>query len=274
MTTFGEAAVSLSGVSKTYVRRRGPINWLKRKPRLDTEALKSVDLEVRAGELVALVGENGAGKTTLLKILAGLVTATDGRLRLGGIDAVKQPEVARGQVGYALAEERSFYWRLKVKDNLRFFASLHKRFGSSADERIEQLAGSLGLSDLLDRRFMDLSLGQKQRVSIARALLSDPPILLFDEATRSLDPGHAKRVRRLVREVLVDRQRRAVIFATHDLEEARQIADRVVLLSAGEIAAEGRYEQISTQIEACFAEEAAAEDPAFSEVLLSSTPSG
>lgn len=272
MTTFGEAAVSLAGVSKTYPRRRGPIQWLRRRPRLDTEALRSVDLQVSAGELVALVGENGAGKTTLLKILAGLVTATAGQLRLGGIDAIKKPEEARGQVGYALAEERSFYWRLKVKDNLRFFASLHKRFGPAADERIEQLGASLGLTKLLERRFMDLSLGQKQRVSIARALLSDPPVLLFDEATRSLDPGHAKRVRRLVREVLVDRQRRAVIFATHDLEEARQIADRVILLSAGQIAAQGTYDQISTQIEACFAEEAAAEDPAFSEVL-SSTPS-
>lgn len=246
-----------------HLRRRGRELLTPWKPKRRTVALSGVDLEVGRSELVAVLGPNGAGKTTLLKILATLVRPSAGEATVDGIDVVKRPDAARARLGYVLTEERSFYWRLTCRDNLRFFCALQGLYGRAATARIEELAAMLGLSDQLSREFMDLSAGQKQRVAIARGLISDPPVLLFDEATRSLDPGRAERVRRVIREVLVERQGKAVLFATHDLDEAKALSDRTVLMKEGRVACEGRFSDLEPQIREIFREEAKAEDEAF-----------
>jgi ABC-2 type transport system ATP-binding protein len=207
-----------------------------------------VSLSLRPGELVALLGPNGAGKTTLLKILATLILPTSGKAQIDGIDVVAHPDRAKEKFGYVLADERSFFWRISCKDNLMFFAALQGLYGKTARGRIRDLAGLLGLVDLLDKDFMDISTGQKQRMAIARGLLSNPPVMLFDEATRSLDPGRAEHVRRLVREVLVEREKKAVLFATHDLAEAKEISDRVILMTKGKISAEGPYARVEKEV--------------------------
>ena len=224
------------------------------------EALCGVDLKVRAGELVALLGPNGAGKTTLLKILAALVSPDAGAIVIDGLDAIRHPEALRSRVGYVLAEERSFYWRLSVQDNLRFFAALEGLHGRAATLRIAALADLLALGTLLTREFADLSSGQKQRVAIARGLLADPPVVLFDEATRSLDPGRTAQVQRVIRRVLIEDGQKAVIFATHELDEARALADRAVVMRHGSIAAEGPYAEIEDEVKQLFQKEAEAED--------------
>jgi ABC-2 type transport system ATP-binding protein len=259
-----EALVRVEALAKTFYGRRGlreiVMPW--RRPKA-TEALRGVDLEVRRGELVAVVGPNGAGKTTLLEILATLVRPTSGRALVAGVDVAEDPDGARQRIGYVLTDERSFFFRLSCKDNLRFFAALQGLFGKAADDRIGELAALLGLEAELPKDFMDLSSGQKQRTAIARGLLADPPVLLFDEATRSLDPGRAARVRRVIREVLVDRGAKAVLFATHDLEEARLLSDRTVLMTEGRIAAQGAFAELEEPIAAVFAEEARREDEAY-----------
>lgn len=217
-------------------------------------ALDGVDLAVEPGELLALVGPNGAGKTTLLDILAGLVLPDAGQVDVPG------------RPGYALADERSFWLRLDVRDNLRFFAAL-EGLGPRADHRIDELAGALGLVGLLRRPFGTLSQGQKQRAAIARGLLRDPAVLLFDEATRALDPGRARRFRRLVREVLVERHRKTVLYATHDLAEAAALGDRTALLVDGKVAALGPFPFIRVEVEAAFEREADAEDHALAQLL-------
>lgn len=242
------------------LKKRGLQIFMPWRPRSTIEALRGVSLEVRAGELVALLGPNGAGKTTLLKILAALVSPDAGAIFIDGIDATHRPEWLRSQVGYVLTEERSFYWRLTVQDNLRFFAALEGLHGRAATRRIETLAVYLALDTLLTREFSDLSSGQKQRVAIARGLLSDPPIVLFDEATRSLDPGRAAQVQRVVRKVLVEDGQKAVIFATHELDEARALADRAIAMRHGTIFAEGPYQDIAGEVDRLFREEAETED--------------
>lgn len=261
-------AVRIRGLTKDYPRRRGLAGWLRPwRPAPTIPALVGVDLDVRRGELVALLGPNGAGKTTLLKILAGLVSATGGEVRVGDVDVARRPELGRARVGYVLTEERSFFWRLTVQDNLRFFAALEGWFGAEATARSRHVAGLFALEHLLDRRFSDLSAGQRQRVALARGLLADPEVVVFDEATRALDPGRAAQVRRLVRTLLVERQQRAVIFATHDLEEARALSDRVVLLSGGEVARDAPYAEVEAEVQRVFAAEAAAEESALDAIL-------
>ncbi|MCK6551094.1 ABC transporter ATP-binding protein [Myxococcota bacterium] len=254
-------AIEVRGLAKIFEGRRHVRElvtfWRKPKP---TVALDGVDLSVGHGELVAVLGPNGAGKTTMLKILATLILPSRGEVRVEGVDVVGAPERVRQRLGYVLADERSFFWRLSCRENLRFFASLQGIFGRDAEARIQELAMLVGLTEHLDRDFMDLSTGQKQRMAIARGLVADPTVVIFDEATRSLDPGHAAHVRRVIREILVERAKKAVLFATHDLHEARELADRVVLMAKGRVAAEGRYEDVEARVHELFREEARAEE--------------
>ena len=256
------APIRIEGLTKTFRGRATRADWLRWRRPKPIRALESVDLAVRAGELVALIGPNGAGKTTLLKVLATLVRPSSGRAWVDDVDVVAYPHAARAKVGYVLAEERSFFWRISVRENLRFFAALQDIHGREADVRVQTVSALVGLTDLLERRFSDLSLGQRQRVAIARGLLANPPIILFDEATRSLDPGRAGRLRRVIREVLVDGSQKAVLFATHDLDEARALADRIVLMVDGQIAADGQYADLEPRVRHVFEAEARAEDEA------------
>ncbi len=268
MTPPPQPAVQIQALTKDYARSRGLRGWRGPwRPGPKVCALAGVDLHAHAGELVAVLGPNGAGKTTLLKVLAGLVSASSGRVLVHGTDVVQRPEAGRARVGYVLTEERSFFWRLSVQDNLRFFAALEGLKGAERKDRLTWVAQLLALGDLLDRRFSDLSAGQRQRVALARGMLADPPVLVFDEATRALDPGRSEQVRRMVRELIVDRQGRAVLFATHDLHEAQAIADRVVLLAGGKVACEGRFEQVQAEVAEAFRAEAEAEEGALASVL-------
>lgn len=260
--------VQIRNLHKTFhPRRRLPELLRPWRPRPVVPALQGVDLEVDRGELVVLVGPNGAGKTTLLEVLADLVAPDAGEVWVDGLALGRAGAGLRGRVGYVLTEERSFFLRLTVRQNLQFFAALEGMAPASAGAGIEAAAARLGLLELLDRRVAELSRGQKQRVGIARGLLADPPLLLFDEATRALDPGRTERFLRLVREVLVGREGKTVLFATHRLEEAERLADRAVLMREGRIAAEGRWPAVRAAAEAAFAAEADAEDAALARLL-------
>jgi ABC-2 type transport system ATP-binding protein len=252
------SAVEIRALAKTFRGRRRLRSFWKKGAAV--EALRGVDLDVERGELVAVLGPNGAGKTTMLKILATLITPSAGTVRVEGIDLAKDPELARDRLGYVLTDERSFYWRISVYENLRFFAALQGLAGAKARARIETLASLVGITEQLPRDFADLSSGQRQRAAIARGLLSDPPVVMFDEATRSLDPGRAEHLRRVIREVLVEREQKAVLFATHDLVEARALADRVVLMAEGKIVRVGPYAEIEDDILKLFREEAGREE--------------
>ncbi len=264
--------VEVRGLKKTFRVKKSARELLTPwKPRRTVAALQGVDLVVRRGELVALLGPNGAGKTTLLKVLASLVQPDEGTAKIQGVDVVKASDRVRTLMGYVLAEERSFFWRLSCWDNLRFFGALQGLYGKALEARLHELGTLLGLTEHFQREFMVLSRGQKQRVAIARGMIVDPPVLLFDEATRSLDPGQAERVRRVIRELLVERGKKTVVFATHDLDEARELADRVVLLAKGRIVCEGRYEDLEGQLLEKFREEADDGGDAFERLLGAGT---
>jgi ABC-2 type transport system ATP-binding protein len=232
-------ALSIDHISKTY-----PIPFLRlkktfgRKFKPPVEAVRDVSFEVQDGEIFGLIGPNGAGKTTLTKMIATLIQPTSGQITVKGFDSVRDDEEVRRNVGLAGAEERSFYWRLNAEQNLLFFARLYGLSGRRAKQRIAELLELLQIGDLSRRRFAELSTGNKQRLSVARAMLADPPILLLDEPTRSLDPIAAARMRATIKALTKNLERRVTVFLTsHNLAEVEELCDRVAVIGRGQIRA-------------------------------------
>lgn len=233
-------AVLAEGLVKRYPVFRG-FRELLRRPfdRRTVTALDGLDLRVERGRVFCLLGPNGAGKTTLIKILATLVLPDGGRAEVDGRDVAREPGPAKRAVGYAVGEERSFYWRLTGRQNLEFFGALYGLRGPARDRRIAEVLGLVGLEAAADLRFNAYSTGMKQMLAFARSLLADAPILLVDEPTRSLDPLAAERIRAFLREELAGRQGKTVLWATHDLGEAADRADDIAVISRGRIRLQG-----------------------------------
>jgi len=268
MSKSSPAAISVQGLSKTFKPKRALSKMLQFwKKSEHIHALTDVTFEVKPGELVTLVGPNGAGKSTLLKSISTIIRPNSGHISVMGIDALEHPRQVREQIGYILADERSFYWRLSCRENLKFFGALQGLFGEACDVRISELSAMFGLSRQLDKEFMNLSTGQRQRLAVARGLLADPAVVLFDEATRSLDPGRADRLRWLVRELLVNQRGKSVVFASHDMDEVRSMSDRCALMVGGKLQCFDRFEKIEDEIRVSFEEESQLENEEFQRVF-------
>lgn len=209
--------VRVTGLQKTYPLQRFPFSGKRR-----ARVLSGVDFEVRRGEVVGVLGANGAGKTTILHIIAGLTHADSGSVTFEG----------ERSIGICSSADRSFYFRLTLRENLRFFGKLAGLSGAVLSNRIESLFESLELGEFADRRYAQCSTGTRQRTALARALLNDPAILLLDEPTRAIDPLHAERFRRFVRD-LAATGGKAVVLATNLLEEAWSTCDRILLIESG-----------------------------------------
>jgi ABC-2 type transport system ATP-binding protein len=201
------------------------------------KALKGISLQVQPGEAVAILGTNGAGKTTLLRILATLLLPTRGRVMVGGFDAEKEPAAVRRQLGYHAGSDLGFYGRLSGSDNLRFFGRLNHLSDSFLRSRIADLAKQFELEETLERQVRTLSSGTIQRLSLARALLHEPKVLLLDEPTRSLDALAAADFRTFLKAQVLQRSGTSLLFASHTLSEIELLAHRVAILKEGELIA-------------------------------------
>jgi len=231
--------MSASLVELDHVNRSfgGGLRWkslarLKVRYQARRQVLKDVSFTLGAGEWLAIMGTNGSGKTTILKMIAGLVRAEDGRVLVEGMDVRTHGSAARRVVGYSLADERSFQWRLTARENLRFFASLEGLSGVERTRRVNELLSAMDLDAQAERPFGEFSTGIRQRLAIARALLRRPRVLLLDEPTRSLDTSHATEVWRVIREEMDDNGG-SVIVATHRSEEAAEYCQQLRVLKEG-----------------------------------------
>jgi len=211
--------IDVQGASRSYGR---------------TIAVDRLSLVVQPGEIHALLGRNGAGKTTVLRMITGLVAPTAGVVRVQGVEVSGDVRAVCTVVGLVPSGDRSFYLRLSAVENLMFFGRLHGLRKGHARQRARDVLAEVGLSEAEIRRPMSgYSHGMQKRVSVARALLTDPSVLLVDEATHDLDPDGATTVRSLVR-AAADRGA-AVLWATQRVEEVRGFADRVTLLEGGSV---------------------------------------
>lgn len=207
-------------------------------------AVNKVNIQIKKGELFGLLGSNGAGKTTLIKILCTLVLPTSGRAFVNGMKVTKDGKRIRKIIGYVVGDERSFYWRLTGRQNLKFFAKLNNIAHREAGLRIEKLLSDTELTRDADKMVKDYSTGMRKKLAIARGLLTNPEIIFMDEPTNGLDPISAQKVRRLIREKFVGEEKKTVVFATHNLHEAEELCDRIAIIHGGEEQISGTVEEI------------------------------
>ena len=206
-------------------------------------ATNNINLSIKDGEFFGLLGPNGAGKTTLVKLLCCLVIPNSGTAQVFGHDILKEEAEVKKLVGLVTADERSFYWRLSGRENLQFHAALYHLKKNQADKRINELLDMLEMSDKADIRFQNYSTGMRQKMAIARGLLTGPRILFVDEPTRSLDPVSARNVRQFFKE-RVSGMGSTVVLATHNLNEAEQLCDRLAIIAHGQVKALGSVPEL------------------------------
>lgn len=204
-------------------------------------AVADLSLEVRGGEVYALLGPNGAGKTTALRCLASLLTPTSGTTWVDGVCTQDDPVGVRRRLAF-LAASMGLYERLSATELVQYFGQLHGLEGDRLDERVEAMIELFGIESFRDRLCGRLSTGQRQRVSLARALVHDPPALILDEPTIGLDVLSGQTIYEFI-----DRERargKAVLFSTHQMDEVDLLADRVGVLRAGRLVAEGSPQSV------------------------------
>ena len=244
----GPSTISIQNLSKTFPRRRSVLQTLRHPlTPIRTPVLNGVSLDVAEGELFGVLGLNGAGKTTLLKILATLILPEAGTATIGGFDLNEAPKRVRDILALMTADERSLHWRLSALENMRLFAALHGLTAAEGLSRSLEALETVKLADVGDKMVGTYSSGMRQRLLLARALISRPRVLLLDEPTRSLDPVSAHEFRRTLRDDIIGRQGATVILATHNSEEAFHYCDRVAVLHQGTVAAVGSARELSMQ---------------------------
>jgi ABC-2 type transport system ATP-binding protein len=217
---MADSVIEVSGLAKSYN---------------GTPAVDDVNFAVAAGETVALLGANGAGKTTTIAMLLGLLLPSRGEIRILGEDMVRHRQRVLGRINFS-SPYVDLPRRLTVRQNLVFFAKLYGIV--AARRRVEQLAEELGLGAFLNQRSGSLSAGQKTRVSLAKALINQPEVLLLDEPTASLDPDSGDWARGYL-EAYQQRSGAAILLASHNMAEVERLGDRVLMMRAGRIVDQG-----------------------------------
>jgi ABC-2 type transport system ATP-binding protein len=214
-------AIEISGLTKVYGNA-------------ETRAVDDVSLAVPAGTVFGFLGPNGAGKTTTIKILAGLLSATSGHVRVNGYDVARKRSAAMEQIGAVLEGSRNVYWTLTAWQNLLYFGRLKGMRKAAAQARAEELLTGLELWERRNDKVGDYSRGMQQKVAIAAALIADPPILLLDEPTIGLDVEATRTVKGWVRSLSTDRGK-TVLLTTHQMNVVEELCDRVAVIRRGQV---------------------------------------
>jgi sodium transport system ATP-binding protein len=214
--------IEVAGLCKTFRDAAGQ----------PVKAVDDISFSARPGEILGLLGPNGAGKTTTLRILCTLLRPTAGTARVAGFDVVTQADEVRRHVGF-LSATTGVYDRMTAREMVEYYGRLNGLTGEKLESRIAELFDTLGMHDIRDVRGMKMSTGQKQKVSIARALIHDPPVLILDEPTNGLDVLVQRSVLQQVKG-LRDRGK-CVIYSTHIFREVEKLCDRVAIIHRGHV---------------------------------------
>lgn len=216
-------AVSAEGIYKHY----------KNGTHGKKEVLKNVSIDIEEGEIFGILGPNGAGKTTLISILSTLTIPDAGKVKVFGIDALKDANRVKSIVNITSGNP-NFPWSLTVYENLRYFTMLYGL--KNSEKAINNVIGILELEPFRNSRFESLSTGTKQRLSLAKALLNEPRLIFLDEPTMGLDPDMAIKIRKLIRHIH-EEKKITIVLTTHYMKEAEELCGRIAFIKAGEIIA-------------------------------------
>ncbi|MFB6200490.1 MAG: ABC transporter ATP-binding protein [Halorhabdus sp.] len=231
------ATLAVEGLSKTFGDGPDAVT-----------AVDDVSFTVGSGEVVGLLGPNGAGKTTTIKSILGLVLPDSGEVRIEGIDVYDRPRAAYEHVDAMLEGARNDYWRLTVRENLRYFAAIRGQDPDAVAGRHEELLDALDLAERADTAVRDLSRGMKQKVSLASVLAGDVSVAFLDEPTLGLDVESSLTLRReLVRRA--DERNLTLLLSSHDMDVVEDVCDRVVIMSDGRIVADDSVENLLADFE-------------------------
>lgn len=231
-------AVEAIGLRKTFVS-----GWLRKRR---VEALRGVDLAVPDGAFWGILGPNGAGKTTFLSILSNLLTPEDGEVRILGLDLQTHAMDLRQKINLS-SGHANFLWSLTVRENLEYYAMLYGLSKKDRQRKLEELFHLFDLSSFARVRFEELSTGTKQKLSLAKALLNEPELLLLDEPTVGLDPDVARRIRELI-QMLHREKGTTILMTTHNMKEAETLCEEVAFIKSGMIKALGSPQKLKREL--------------------------
>jgi len=207
----------------------------------DIRAVHGISFRCQPGQIYGLLGANGAGKTTALRLLATILRPTNGTARVAGFDIREQPEKVRANVGF-LSTATALYGRLTARETVEYFGRLNGLNGDKLRRRTEELFALLGINEFADRRCDKLSTGMKQKISIARTLVHDPPVMIFDEPTLGLD---VRAARTIVGFIPASRSRgKTVIFSSHVMSEVQKLCDYIGIIHEGRLLAGGSLAEL------------------------------
>lgn len=209
----------------------------------DLYAVNDLSFTADKGEIVVLLGVNGAGKTTTMRMLSTVLQPTSGTADLEGYDLLKEAQNVRANLGF-LSGDTGLYARLTARETISYFARLYDVPEDVIDNRIKEMAELLDMHAFLDKKIDFLSTGMKQKVSIARSIIHDPPIMIFDEPTAGLDILTAKNIISFIHKCKDDGK--CVLFSTHIMREAERIADKIVMIHQGKVLAQGSWDDFKT----------------------------
>ncbi len=240
--------IKVEGLSKRFklnrrMRRELGEGFMK-SPSL--EALKDVSFECRPGRVFGLLGPNGAGKTTALRIIATMLRPSGGRVMVSGVDVEEDPRAVREKIGF-LTGNTGLYHRLTALEMVRYHADLHMMPSALFESQKRKLFDLLDINDFADRRVAQLSSGMKQKVSIARTMISDPPVVVFDEPTLGLDVMTSRSIIDLIRDCRT--QGKTVLFSTHQMSEVKLLCDDIAILHRGRLYFNGSIESFEAQMQ-------------------------
>jgi len=204
-------------------------------------AVDAVSFRCQPGQIYGLLGANGAGKTTCLRMLATILQPTDGTATVAGFDINDQPEKVRAHVGF-LSTATALYGRLTARETVEYFGRLNGLNGGALKKRVAELFQLLDVGEFADRRCDKLSTGMKQKVSIARTLVHDPPVMIFDEPTVGLDVMTARTIVGFIRDCRT--RGKTVIFSTHVMSEAEKLCDTIGIIHDGKLLTEGTLAEL------------------------------
>lgn len=207
----------------------------------EVHAVDGLGFTCHAGEVFGLLGANGAGKTTTLRVLSTVIRPTEGTARVMGHDVVKDPEAVRRSLGFYSAST-ALYPRLTGRETIEFFARVNRYPKDAVPERVEELVQRFGIQEYQDTRVEKLSSGMKQKVSMARTVAHDPPVLIFDEPTVGLDVMNALEMVRVIRELRDEGK--TILFSSHIMSEVEKLCDRIGVIHRGRLLALGTLEEL------------------------------
>ena len=205
-------------------------------------AVKNVSFEVPQGKILGLLGPNGAGKTTILRMLSTAIKPTGGQATVMGLNLVEKPLEIRKKIGF-LSGSTGLYDRLTPREMVAYYGKLHGMPSDQLESRMRQIFETLEMGSFLDKRNSSLSSGMKQKVSIARTIIHDPEVIVFDEPTTGLDVAAAENILALVEDFRS--QGKTVLFSTHNMHEVRRLCDEIVIINLGEKCFSGTTEEMS-----------------------------